>query len=240
MKMWKFLSLLLTLIIITSFQVNGGLSGIIPNNVLACKMSGMAFSGYVDHPSIAIGNSSQLLSQAIDEGWDGDGTPSDPIIIDGLRITGSGDLIAIGHTNLHFKITNSNLIGGTTGIYFINVSNGQVVNTVINGSNYQSSLNERYGIRMYGSDNCSVTETNVSSYDYGIELEYSNNTTIDGSIVFDNHYGIYFHGSSQNMISDSEVFDNTLHGITLTTRSSYNSIVNNKIHHNSFKGIWIK
>ncbi|MFX0093134.1 MAG: hypothetical protein ACFFBD_15360 [Candidatus Hodarchaeota archaeon] len=67
---------------------------------------------YMDHEPISINNNTDFLAQAANEGWSGQGTAADPIIISNCRINSSSNtLLKIQNTDLYFQISEvSNII----------------------------------------------------------------------------------------------------------------------------------
>ena len=85
---------------------------------------------YTSHTSISIENNTDFSIQAQNEGWDGNGSSTDPYVIEGLEISDLSEvLISIKNTNVHFKIGN-NLLDGklqtSIGINLRNVTNGMI------------------------------------------------------------------------------------------------------------------
>ncbi|MFX0149644.1 MAG: NosD domain-containing protein, partial [Candidatus Hodarchaeota archaeon] len=110
---------------------------------------------YKVHPPISIWGNSGFASQAADEGWPGTGTNIDPYIIDGLNISDyPSELIKIRNVDAYFIIRNCVLANGTTGIYFEEVSNGQIINNTI-------SKNDQ-GIILTHSANNTLTQNTFS------------------------------------------------------------------------------
>ncbi|MHA2299134.1 MAG: N-acetylmuramoyl-L-alanine amidase [Candidatus Hodarchaeales archaeon] len=121
---------------------------------------------YETSAPIAIDGNQEFIARAIAKGWPGSGTASNPFIIDGLRIIGdgTGSLIDIRNTNVHFRVSNCYLKGGVNGIFLDNVSHTNVVsNTVTN--------NVKRGIYNYNSNNNNFKNNVISSNGlYGLDV----------------------------------------------------------------------
>ncbi len=142
---------------------------------------------------------------AIDENWPGDGSKSDPYVINNIFIGGSpsGGLIDIRNTSVHFHINNSILIGGTYGVVFSNVTNGFISNT------------------------------NISYFDYGIFYQTSRIGTISDNIFFNNYIGVVVYNSSGCTIINNDLYDNFCARIAFV-RSSNNTVLNNTLQNDGF------
>ncbi len=82
------------------------------------------------HDPISISSDTAFNDTAYLEGWSGNGTASNPYIIENLRIqTSSGSAIGIRYTSVHFKIINCLLITG--GIGFTNTSHFTIFNCTL-------------------------------------------------------------------------------------------------------------
>ncbi|MFX0212282.1 MAG: NosD domain-containing protein, partial [Candidatus Hodarchaeota archaeon] len=139
-----------------------------------------------DHNPILIFGNDEFLNQANIEGWLGDGTPSNPIIISGFNFSDS-NLIEIFNTELHFKICNSSFTGGGiegTGIYLNNVRNGQITHNII-ADNY-------YGIHLENSKIISVTNNLILNCNTGIFLDFSGEISLINNKMYKN--GLFFNG----------------------------------------------
>jgi parallel beta-helix repeat protein len=143
----------------------------------------------------------------------GNGTYSEPYIIEDLVIDGggSGSCILIENSDVYFKIENCTLYdsegGCVAGIYLLNVNNSQLI------------------------------DNDCSSNDLGIHLSWGGyNNTITGNIVHNNGGGIFLSGSYYNTISGNIVKNNTFGGIYLLS-SSNNTISGNTANDNNMLGI---
>jgi len=79
---------------------------------------------------ILINSNSEFKYLAEQEGWVGNGTPSNPYSVTNLTINASGRrIIDINNVDLYFQIKNCTLIGA--GVSFFNVKNGMLINNSI-------------------------------------------------------------------------------------------------------------
>ena len=143
-------------------------------------------------------------------GYDGDGTPGNPYLIENFNITGGGaDLISISNTRKHFKIQNCTLHQSGSGfwaIYLANVANAIIFDNEIYDNWYSIAIN-------YCTDaNVTVQKNNITSNQYGFQIYESNDIDIlsnDVETVEQNLYSAYadditikhnnFNGSNSNI-----------------------------------------
>ena len=133
----------------------------------------------------------------------GEGTYSDPYIIEDLVIDGggSGSCIEIENSDVYFIIKNCFVYnsGGSydwtdAGIHLSIVNNALII------SNNCSS--NAFGISLTGCNNNTISGNTAYDNTYhGILLDYSDYNTISGNTAYDNRNGIYLSCSNKNTIS---------------------------------------
>lgn len=180
---------------------------------------------YESHTPISISSNTEFYNLIISEGWEGDGSYSNPYIINGLSITGSGTLIEIRYTDVHFQISNCLLTDGDNGIEFDEVSNGDIVDCTItnnaqDGINlYESNSitiekndfdnNSWRGLLTYHSTELNIHDNTFSDNGwYGIDLRYSPNNRITNNGFSRN--GFIVRGSETENCTQAEVSGNTV------------------------------
>ncbi|MHA1227772.1 MAG: right-handed parallel beta-helix repeat-containing protein [Candidatus Hodarchaeales archaeon] len=201
------------------------------------------------HDPIHIIGNDDFLAQAQNEGWKGNGSLLNPIIIQGLTIQSkTADLIYIRNVDLHFKIKNCLLKKGANSITFYYVQNGQLVNnTIIDEIEYESVSKSKHGIYLFqSSDNLILNNSILGKRGEGIFLDYfSNNNTVYGNIiehesVFDwtlaKGNGIQIENSHNNSIFLNFLTRRSENGLFLY-KSSNNIIWNNTMSENRINGI---
>ena len=144
----------------------------------------------------------------------GNGTYSEPYIIEDLLIDGGGSesCIRIENSNAFFRIENCTLYN--SGKNFINA-----------------------GIRLSYVNNAHLIDNNCSFNEKGILLRNSNNNTISGNIIINNDWGIYLWNSDHNTIlenTENTEQSNSRYGIKLYD-SNNNKILTNILN----SGIWL-
>ena len=126
-------------------------------------------SNNIEREAIEINSNYDFVHHASIEGWEGNGTETNPFLIKEYNITSGYDLIRITNSNVYFQIKNCCLVGEGEGIgiLFSNVSNGHIVDNVI--YNHTTGI----AIRSSSKEN-TISENQFSDYsDVGIQLEES-------------------------------------------------------------------
>ncbi|MFW9975010.1 MAG: NosD domain-containing protein, partial [Candidatus Thorarchaeota archaeon] len=158
---------------------------------------------YTPHIPIIINSNEDFISQ----GWSGNGTESNPYVIEGLSIISSETCISISDTNVHFEIRNclisaSNL-STNNGIAFSNVMNGVIRDCFVE-LHY-------YGIYLYSSSFCSLMNNNATkNLWYGFYLSSSTSCILTNNTACENKYGFYLSSSSLCILTDNTLYGNGL------------------------------
>ncbi len=162
-------------------------------------------SAYTPHDPIYINGNADFTS--FNGVTDGNGTPSDPYIIDGWEINASAaNGIEIRNTDAHFIIRNVYVYGG---------------------------LGTNHGILIYDGANGRVENATVSNNLIGILFDSSANATITGNDVFSNNWdGILLVSSADATVTGNTLFNN-VRGISLVSSGNitvhHNNLVNNGV-----------
>ena len=148
------------------------------------------------------------------DAWDagictGNGTYSDPYVIEDLVIngTGSGSCIWIENSDVYFKIENCTLYN--SGYLYAGIRLSVVNNSQLIDNNCSSNLNR--GIYLEYSNNNTISgNTANNNWNDGICLEYSNNNTISGNIM--NECGLTLFGYFEELSSHNIYATNLVNG----------------------------
>ncbi len=206
---------------------------------------------YTDHNPIWIDGNSDFISQAATENWPGNGSASNPFIIEGLNIVGLESEIAIGgrgvtinypsqrpsflitirNVDLHFQIRSNRLVGANqTSIWLRNVEN-----VVIRENDV--SLNNRHGIAISYSKNCLVfNNTLFSNEEAGVGLWESSNCTISHNVVYNNTWSVYAENTS-TIINCNTIYDSDSFGIDLY--ESKECLVSNNVVYDTWYSVFL-
>lgn len=168
-----------------------------------------------------------------------------------------------------------NIIGNGTWNSIVNgTTNDNIVFVQANWVNISGFTFTNYGIywgagvKINSSNNCTITNCNLSKNTYGIELfganynkiincivwgnsytgiyirdtviSSSNNNEIWHSYIYQNLYGAIIEDSDNNIFGNNSIMSSTRHGIMFTTNSDNNTLMYNNISHNKWNGLEIK
>jgi parallel beta-helix repeat protein len=98
-------------------------------------------------------------------------------------------------------------------------------------NNILDSLHMAYGVRIYSSNNNTISGNTITMNNYGIWLLYSANNELAGNTIRQSYSGIFLDSSSENVIGGNAIEDNTI-GVSIsfssTNRVYYNNFVDNE------------
>ena len=164
----------------------------------------------------------------------GDGTISEPYVIEDLVIDGGGlgSCIHILDSDVYFRIENCTVYNSGTevvdaGILLVGVRNSQLIN-----NNCSDNYN---GIRLSYSNNNNISGNTANDNSQGISLvDNSDNNNVSGNTVNNNsNNGIHLLYSSNNNISGNTASDNS-QGISLIFFCDNNKVSGNTVNSNSY------
>jgi parallel beta-helix repeat protein len=163
----------------------------------------------------------------------GDGTYSEPYVMEDLVIDGegSGSCILIENSDVYFIITdcivNNSGSSPNAGIRLDNVKNGKLFEDI-------HSYNNADGIHLIHCHNITIAGNRVENNNYGIVLGSSNNSIISENVIIDNKIdGIYFFQTcNNNTISKNTIINNNQEGIDISGSSNENMILGNIVKNN--------
>ena len=165
---------------------------------------------------ISINGNGDFVNQSAVYNWQGDGTQGNPYIIKDLSITTGG--ISISNTNVYFKVQNCIMQGG--GVYFYNVSNGQILDSNISGSPSE-------GFNFISTNFITITGNYLDSDTGVFYCEFCNNSIISYNNAT-NSGGISTNFANNNTFNDNQVLNaNGANGFNLATSSNNNTLTNN-------------
>ena len=217
-----------------NYRIDNGISG--QNQEIVNDFNFRELS-HEERIPIHVSNNSDFASQASANSWDGNGSVSDPFIIEGYNITTSGSSpIQIGNTTVFFEIRGCLIVGGPTGILLQNVTHANVWNNTIQDSDSYGLLVtesasvsvtnntihditglDSAGLYSLGSEYCEISNNTIRNVNgWGILADYSTNCTITINIVSESSKdGIRLRDSSENNMTLNEITHSDLSGIKL-------------------------
>ncbi len=135
---------------------------------------------YIPHAPIDIDGNADFADTALAESWPGDGTESDPYVIDSLQITGGPEFaISIRNTDVYFVISNGSFSECySSAIYLYNVENAVVRNNTF--SSCQS-----YSIYCEYSECVSLSNNTIEGGTHCIGLIFVMTASVENNTVTD-------------------------------------------------------
>lgn len=197
------------------------------------RAEGVGSNALIPSPVIKVNNEAELASLIAYNGWQGDGTASNPYIIQNLDInaTGKGDAIFIGNTTSYLVIRYCHLYSDGD-IFIYDFAGGiKLMDTANVLLESNSCTGKPCGIILSSpstghSKNNSVFNNFCNGTDCGIDLEVSNHNIISNNrIVGRGFSGLLMSGSNDNSILYN-FCNGTSNGIGLINASN-NTISNN-------------
>lgn len=211
--------------------------------------------GLKTHDLIEISSDNDFITQ----GWTGNGTASNPFIIEGIIIRAEYSCVMITNTTKYFEIRRCLFtheepsMGSGSALLFRNVTNGHVTGCYINetiigilslnSTNCQFTNNIVFGNQFYALDfeeygqDILIANNTIHDVNFGISFNYeSTNVTIRDNHIYDCYQGAYLMDAQSCNILHNRILRNNI-GIVLTRGSCI--IANNSIYGNDATGIHI-
>ncbi len=189
------------------------------------------------HGPIFINGNGDFHTQALNEGWSGDGTEGNPYVIEDYIITinhSNHHGIDIQNTNVYFIIQYVTVTAITihafdkSGYHLYNVKNGELRNNTATGVD---SFHFFYGFQLQNSTNNILMGNIAKNNNKGFILYNSSNNTLMDNTANNNYYGFYFQYSANNTLRGNTVNNNYRFGLLLY--SSANNILTDNIFNNN-------
>jgi parallel beta-helix repeat protein len=159
------------------------------------------------------------------QGWEGNGSSSDPYIIENLNISlNSETCILIYNVTAHFVIRNSYLSVDDEFAYSMQViisRNGRIDNCTITGGGYGISISSSSGIEVA---NCTIYSTSM-----GILISNSEVCVIRSNRIYGTHTGINVHNAMNNTFAGNRVYRAEDRGISMGYGTGDNRIFYNHV-----------
>ena len=167
--------------------------------------------------AIIINNNSEFLVIAQAEHWNGNGTKTNPFIIENydIHINNSQFGIFINSTTENFIIEDCLLtVTGTnsTLIYLKSTENGIILNNLLSNTNF-SINNNNTGIYSSDSQNIIIKDNNITNLTNGIYLDTTTSSKFFNNKIFQNVNGVYEIQSNNNIFANNNISFNSLMGI---------------------------
>ncbi len=138
---------------------------------------------YTAHDAIWIQNNQEMIDQAADESWPGDGSPENPYVITGYSFDQDTQPLRIWDTDLYWiftgNVVDSDLSGQQCGTWLDNVKNA-----VITGNTFR---HRHAGMYILSVENVNITENVIySNLGYGLEFgSWIKSCNVSYNIIYD-------------------------------------------------------
>ncbi len=208
------------------------------------------------HAPINLTSDTDLMEQASINGWSGNGTHSNPIIIEDIQIIADGVCFGAANITKFFVLRNSILETSAidTGAIYLNaVSNGRFENCTIvadqNTIHADGAINctfenniltttKQYAMLLENSKNCVIRNNTINGEGTGIRMESTEDSIISWNLVF----GFSARGMSLYNVTGTKFYNNRLwnneRGGFVGEFTSNCEFANNVIHDNLY-GIFL-
>jgi len=152
----------------------------------------MALAAHSPHSRISISSDGDFALQAASEGWAGNGTESDPYIIEGYIISSDQSCIRITGTYVHFVIRDcilETISGGWDfGISLSHAHDGVVDSCLIRG--------KYIGIAAWTVYDCTFVNNTIYDTDIALNIDSCRNCTVDGNTLIGCSPMVYGHNTN--------------------------------------------
>ena len=182
-----------------------------------------------DVHKIAINGNEEFNRFAEEMELQGNGSPLQPYIIEGLVFIGaaSWNIISIENIDVSFQITNNIIQGSMIAIKLANITNGLIVNNTL--------LNNQIGVYLTHVNDCIIRHNTISGHNEGISLVEADNNLIESNSIDNNLRGMKLtNNSDNNVITDNTISNSVGIGILLANTDNNmvqrNDFLNNSIH----------
>jgi parallel beta-helix repeat protein len=189
---------------------------------------------YEISPPIIINGNDDFISQAIIMNWTGDGTFSNPYIIQNYNITSNANVaISISNVSVYFRVQKNWISEVTNGILLKNITNGEISENIIqrtqkygiSGDNLDSVVvrhnnitgASQTGFYVKNSKNCLIQENVITECKfYGFDMSSIQNITFFGNQLLTNRIAGCNFGDTQNIvIQNNTIWNNTQIGMNI-------------------------
>jgi len=239
MKHAKVVLLLFTfLFIFGSMNITG-------NNVMAVhedtrnvEQNENVILSYENHGVISINNDTDLIAQAADEMWEGDGSSDTPYLIQGYNINNDTHLsIEITDVSLYFEIRDCLISSAPAisagGVEISNVTHGSIENCLIANKNTGLGISDSVGFSVVNctmNNNAAAATVENSNHTTFSDCYFTNTTTGSGFVQEQSHW---------TSITDSFVNDNGDYGVE-SYWSNYFTFTGNEVTGNGYAGLLLE
>ncbi len=172
---------------------------------------------YETHLPLIITDDSDFVTY----GFEGEGTPDNPFILEGIIISHSSTCIEIEDIDSHFIIRNCWFETGDygTALSFRFVQNAVISNCwIVDGDT---------GIEIWNSVNVTISNNHIVSTNQGLRSSSCYNSSYMQNDIVANNYGMEVDNAHYSTISENRIYSNSREGLVLSYGSYNNTITDN-------------
>ncbi len=176
-------------------------------------------------------------SQFSEEGFTGNGSVSNPYVLQDISPGRNLSEIYIRDTTAHFIIRNCSILSTTDGYSGL----GFDLTNIMNGRIESCTIVKNYrGFDIENSDGLEIVNNTIyDSQKEAINAEDSNNLLIANNTISDSTYGVYAVNCDYGNYTSNIISNSTENGIYLSS-SGYCKLINNTISENGEQGIYLR
>jgi parallel beta-helix repeat protein len=237
----KFANLLIVITALSLLVLNSSTQSVFQN--LGNGNSSVLAQTYTPHEPIHIDGNADFLEQDAVEGWPGDGSVGNPIIISGYSFAAAEHMLRVENSDLHWEFVDNQLDGISQiwcGIAILSSANGVIKDNFVERA--------AVSIHVVSVENMTIEGNEARDSTFaGIVIEDgSSNVLVKNNIVYDNadfgiHVGNPFGSATSHNITiiGNTVYDNTPSGIILLEADDC-VVEGNVVHDNALNGIVVE
>ncbi|MBD3405232.1 MAG: hypothetical protein GF411_03735 [Candidatus Lokiarchaeota archaeon] len=197
------------------------------NSVISSSNTDFFAKAYTERNPIVITSDADFSSQ----GFPGNGSESNPYLLEGYNITSDDVCIDISGTSAHYKINgcliSAPVFSSNQGILIDSAPNGTVESCIIE--------KHQYGLRIASSEDCVVKSNTVRDNSEGLSFYDCDNFLISNNTAFNDEISLYLTSSYHCVISNNTLKDSTKGGYI---SGVYLNVIDNIVKNNSEYGLF--
>jgi parallel beta-helix repeat protein len=187
--------------------------------------------GTIESEPIVINNNSDFSTY----GFEGNGSFSDPYLIENLHITSNDDCITIGNISAFFIVRNC-ILKSLSGIWGSGIFLRNVSHAIIESCTISSKY---FGLDLFDVSDCSISNVSTNYGWYGVSINESKNVVLLDSFVIGNiRTGVELRNNTNCSVQRVSIHDNSERGIYVVFSTACN-VTDSTIMNNQGDGIYL-
>jgi parallel beta-helix repeat protein len=196
------------------------------------------------HGGISINGNDDLANKALVEGWPGNGSATNPFVIEGLSMSGVNNL-TVTNVSCFFVVRNCEFTptrGVFSCVYLDRVSNGRIESSLMKDAWFglyvtgcQMIAVSRCtvmqcldtGLFSSESNNCSVFGNQIHDANEGIGLANCSHVNVSSNRIYANDYGAHILATSMSAFTSNSFYMHTAYGVELDAETTGCEFSNN-------------